>query len=243
VLPTLEAEGADAVITDLPYGTTACRWDEVIPFGPMWDCVKRVLKQDGQFITTSNQPFTSYLIMSNPDWFRYEMIWKKTMATGFLDANRRPLRAHENILVFSEIGYPTYNPQFWYAEPYVRNREHDKMGRAVHYGSHDGHGGSVSEDGRRYPLSVVEYSNGNNGSVHPTQKPVELYEYLVKTYTNKGDVVLDPAMGGGTTGVACVKTGRHFIGIEIDEGYFNIAKRRIEKAQSEARQLRLEITS
>lgn len=231
ILPTLVPQSVDAIITDLPYGTTACSWDEVIPFAPMWAEVKRLLKPRGAFVTTASQPFTSALVMSNPEWFRYEWIWEKDRATGHLNAQRRPMRKHENILVFSSNG-TIYNPQIS-RKPKESIRPISRRAASDCYGTY-------SESAERgipldmtCPLSVLKINTANNGErgEHPTQKPVALYDYLIRTYTNAGDTVLDFTMGSGTTGVACVKTGRNFIGIELDPGYFKIAERRIAEAQ------------
>jgi DNA modification methylase len=239
IMPQLEAGSVDAIITDLPYGTTACKWDTVIPFEPMWAQVKRVLRPRGAFITTGSQPFTSALIMSNLDWFRYEWIYTKRRITGFLNANRRPMSAHENILVFGQ-GEPYYVPQMVRGEMHKRNRaERHDQNTDVYSGFRSM--GIVWTD-EFYPTSVIEFGadpettvtrlqRPNKEARHPTQKPVSLLSYLVRTYTNEGDLVLDFVMGSGTTGVACVQTGRRFIGIEIDPGYFEIAKRRIGAAR------------
>ena len=214
----------DLVLTDPPYGTTACRWDTVIPFEPMWEQLKRITKKNGAIVLFGSQPFTSALVMSNPKMFRYEWVWEKTMGTGFLDANRRPLRCHENILVFSQKR-TAYHPQKWKSNPYERKRKPGS--KAVHYGKHDRGNTSLSEDGDRYPVSFIKFSNGNHGNVHPTQKPVALMEYLIKTYTNEGETVLDFTMGSGTTGVACKNLNRNFIGIELEKDYYEIAEKRI----------------
>jgi site-specific DNA-methyltransferase (adenine-specific) len=229
ILPTIEAGSIDAILTDLPYGTTACKWDEIIPFAPMWEQVKRVLKPRGAFVTTASQPFTTKLIASNIEWFKYEWIWNKKMVTNIGAAKFQPLRCHENILIFSRNGH-IYNPQ--------------KTGRAGKpFGKLSGTNsiitGSMGIDyqtGVGYPKTVLEIPRPNNlsgGGQHPTQKPVALYEYLIRTYTNEGDTVLDFTMGSGTTGVACVQTGRNFIGIEIDPTYFAIAQKRIADAEAQ----------
>jgi DNA modification methylase len=227
VLPTIPAQSVDAIITDLPYGTTACKWDTVIPFAPMWAEVKRLLKPRGAFVTTASQPFTSALVMSNTAWFRYEWVWHKSRAFGHLDANRRPMRAHENIVVFSDNQH-IYNPQKSNGTPY----KYKSAKASVLVNPHSGGWVSTSE-GDRFPISVIAIASERNGfdKKHPTQKPVALLEYLIRTYTNAGDTVLDFVMGSGTTGVACVQTGRAFIGIERDAGYFAIAERRISAAQ------------
>jgi site-specific DNA-methyltransferase (adenine-specific) len=228
VLPTLAEGSIDLVLADLPYGTTACAWDSVIPFAPLWENYKRLLKPGGAVVLTGSQPFTSTLILSNLQWFRYEMIWEKTMPTGFLDANRKPMRNHENILVFAQ-GRTTYNPQMRRGDPYVVRRSHGCGGEALTADPNILNGAwTTINEGKRYPKSVIRIPH-DGVTVHPTQKPVALMEYLIRTYSNPGDAVLDNTMGSGTTGVACVATGRKFIGIEIDPAYVEIARRRIER--------------
>lgn len=212
----------DMILCDLPYGTTACKWDTVIPFEPLWAHYKRIIKPNGAIVLTASQPFTSALVMSNPDWFRYEWIWEKTMPVGYLDANKRPLKCHENILVFSKT-QAVYNPQYWFSKPYQRaGRSSD----ATQYRKVDK---KVidNKDGKRFPLSFLKFPNSNHGSLHPTQKPVALFEYLIKTYTNEGDLVLDNAAGSGTTGVACLSTDRRFILIEKEEKYVDVIRHRL----------------
>jgi site-specific DNA-methyltransferase (adenine-specific) len=232
ILPTLADKCADAIITDLPYGTTACSWDVIIPFAPMWEQVKRLCK--GAFVTTASQPFTSLLIMSNTKMYRYELIWDKVNTTGFLNANKAPLKRHENVVVFSSNGH-TYNPQFSHASPKERgshaiNRAKFKTKTSV-YGE-PVKAVSQSPTTRRYPVSIINLGGSRQADkVHPTQKPVALYEYLIKTYTNPGDTVLDFCMGSGTTIVAAIKTGRNAIGIEKRPDYFEIAQRRVNEAQ------------
>jgi site-specific DNA-methyltransferase (adenine-specific) len=239
ILPDLPDKSVDAIITDLPYGTTACSWDTVIPFEPLWAQVKRLLKPRGVFVTTASQPFTSILIMSNLDWFKYELIWNRNYCGSPGLAKYRPMPTHENICIFSQNGH-IYNPQMRTGKPYkdIRSNagtkpsgtnEH-KLGYRVH--------GPVVNNGTRYPQSIIDVQKHNEPGQHPTQKPVTLYEYLILTYTNPGDTVLDPCMGSGTTGVACIKTGRDFIGIELREDYFATLQRRIGVAQQ---QLTLEL--
>jgi DNA modification methylase len=232
VLPTLPAQSVDAIITDLPYGTTACKWDTVIPFAPMWAEVKRVLRSRGAFVTTASQPFTSALVCSNLAWFRYGWVWKKNRPTGFLDAKQRPLNDYEDIPMFSS-GQTVYNPQMTQGKPnHVKDGRINDRKRAEQYS----HYNKVSEYKTpwKYPRRVIEVAQENPQlSLHPTQKPVALLEYLIRTYTNAGDTVLDFVMGSGTTGVACVQTGRSFVGIEKDAGYFAIAQRRIAEAQAQ----------
>ncbi len=224
VLPTLPAQSVEAIITDLPYGTTACSWDEIIPFAPMWAEVKRILKPRGVFVTTASQPFTSKLVMSNLEWFKYEWIWEKPKATGHLDCDDKPLKAHENIIVFCE-GTPTYNPQMIKGSKHTRGSR--TAGPAHVYGNFDNR--TITESAEYFPRTVFQFAIENKG-FHPTQKPASLYSYLIQTYTNPGDTVLDFTMGSGTTGCACMMTGRNFIGVELREDYFKIAERRIHDA-------------
>jgi len=215
----------DMVLTDPPYGTTACKWDSIIPLGPMWEHLKRVIKPNGAIVMTASQPFTSKLGASNIEWLKYSWIWNKPH-TGQLNSKRMPLKDIEDVLVFY-AKQPTYNPQFTYAEPYTINRKGYKGSDC--YGAQADH--STVSDGRRYPKQILKYSEGNN--VHPTQKPVALMEYLIKTYTHEGETVLDFAMGSGTTGVACKRLNRGFIGIELDGKYFDIAEGRINSTIAE----------
>lgn len=211
----------DMILCDLPYGTTQNKWDCVLPFDALWQQYARVCK--GAIVLTAAQPFTSAMVMSNTKGFRYQWVWEKTKASGFLNARRRPLTAHEDIVVFGNID--TYNPQGLVAVE-VNSARKNKAG--------SGNFGRVSDrpyiqkEGN-FPRSVLRFQH-ETAPVHPTQKPVALMEYLIRTYTNEGDTVLDNCMGSGTTGVACVNTGRKFIGMEMDAGYFEIAQRRIEAA-------------
>lgn len=219
----------DLVLTDPPYGTTACKWDAVIPFEPMWEQVKRVLKKNGAAVFTASQPFTSALVMSNPKNFRYSLVWEKTTASGHLNAKKMPMRAHEDILVFYS-SLPTYNPQKTQGHKRKVAANVDRAQKLSEcYGSQSGVTTYDATD--RYPRSVIKTSTDKQkSSMHPTQKPVALMEYLTRTYTNEGETVLDFAMGSGTTGVACVNTGRRFIGVERDPEYFRIATDRISQA-------------
>jgi DNA modification methylase len=217
----------DMICCDLPYGTTACKWDTVIPFAPLWEQYKRVIKKNGAIVLTASQPFTSALVMSNLPWFRYELIWEKTIATNFMSLKKQPGKKHENVCVFYRE-QPHYFAQMEHGEPYADKPRKRTVG--VHVGSVTIKN-AISNEGTRYPGSVHKFSNRNNGTVHPTQKPVALIEYLIKTYTNEGDTVLDNCMGSGTAGVACINTGRKFIGIERDPEYFRIASERIAAAR------------
>ena len=220
----------DAIITDPPYGTTACKWDSVIPFEPMWEQLNRIIKPNGAIVLFGSQPFTSALIMSNPKAFKYEWIWQKTRGSNFQTLKHQPWKMHENILVFNAKG--VYTPQkYTVSEDKIDKRKNVND----HLTNKDGIYGKLKrtrkkDDGTRYPNSIHTVKNPNNNSLHPTQKPVELMEYLIKTYTNEGETVLDFTMGSGSTGVAAKNLNRNFIGIELDDKYFNIAKERINEA-------------
>ncbi len=224
ILPTLPDKSVEAIITDLPYGTTACKWDSIIPFEPMWAQIKRVLKPRGAFVTTASQPFTSKLVMSNLEWFKYEWVWEKEQGTNFLDARRKPYKVHENILVFAD-GQTVYNPQCTSGKPYTNGKH---MGSEVYGKFNDKQ--ELKTHGR-FPRSIQKFNR--SVGLHPTQKPTELFSYLIRTYTNPGETVLDFCMGSGTTGVSCAETGRNFIGIEKHEDYFEIAQRRIKEATAQ----------
>ena len=216
----------DAIIADLPYGTTACKWDTIIPFEPLWKQYKRIIKNNGAIVLFGSQPFTSALVMSNPKWFRYEWIWKKEQGINFLFSKKQPMKVHENVCVFYKA-QPEYNPIMTIGSPYTSGA--GKSGETL-----KGYAEKVvtKNTGERFPRTV-QFFKRETKSLHPTQKPVPLLEYLIKTYTNEGDLVLDNTMGSGTTGVACINTNRNFIGMELDDKYFEIAKERIEKAIAE----------
>lgn len=214
----------DMILADLPYGTTRCACDVVIPFDPLWAEYKRIIKENGAIVLFSAEPFTSELIMSNRKMFRYDMIWQKNMASDFLNAKRKPLRTHENICVFYKR-MPTYRPQMSDGGAWSK-RDHRKLTDCYGEFRCDM---TRSSSGGRYPTTVIRRKR-ETGS-HPTQKPVPLLEYLIKTYTNPGELVLDNVMGSGSAGVACVSTGRDFIGMELDAGYFETACKRIKEAQ------------
>lgn len=224
LLRELPDGSVDLVLCDLPYGTTACAWDSVIPFDQLWAEYLRVAKMSAPIVLTAAQPFTSALVMSNPKIFKYQWVWQKDAGTGFGNANRQPLRDHEDVVVFYRR-QPTYNPQFTQGKPYKQVSRGGNHASSVYAG-----GGlnpiETDNDGRRFPKTVLSFARDRN-KIHPTQKPVALMEYLILTYTNEGDVVLDNTMGSGTTGVAAVKNGRRFIGMEKDPTYFEIAQQRV----------------
>lgn len=236
LLAGVKDKSVDMVCADLPYGTTSCKWDTVIPLPPLWEHYKRVVKDNGAIVLTSAQPFTSMLISSNLKAFKYEWIYEKTNPKGFLSAKKRPLTAHENVLVFS-FGTPPYYPQKWKIPEHLRTKRKHATTKSVGECYGNVNIKRWDDDGSRFPTSVIGFSNraGRHGNLHPTQKPVELIKYLISTYTNSGEVVLDNCMGSGTTGVACLETSRKFIGIEKDEKYFEIARNRIEKELSQGR--------
>lgn len=206
----------DMILCDLPYGTTRNKWDTVIPFDDLWREYGRICR--GAFVLTASQPFTSALVMSKANWFRHNWVWEKSAATGHLNAKRQPMKQHEDVLVFSRKT-ATYNPQG--LVPF------NKVTRRGNSGSNFGAAGNENfQEFTNYPRTIQRFTSDRD-AVHPTQKPVALMEYLIRTYTNPGDMVLDNCMGSGTTGVACSNTGRKFIGIEMDEKYFDIAKNRI----------------
>jgi site-specific DNA-methyltransferase (adenine-specific) len=219
----------DAIICDLPYGTTACKWDSVIPFEPLWEQYKQIVKDNGAVVLFGSQPFTSALIMSNTKWFKHEWIWFKNVPTGMANSAYSPMKYHENILVFCDGKVKTFNKQLepregkgkdcYNYEHYCGDSNHVKMEKVKKF----------YDPNFVNPSSVLLFNSVPNrkNKLHPTQKPVALVEYLIKTYTNEGDTVLDNCMGSGTTGVACKNLNRNFIGIEKDEAYFEIARKRI----------------
>ena len=225
----------DMILCDLPYGTTACKWDSVIPFEPLWEQYNRVIKNNGAIVLFGAEPFSTELRHSNLQMFKYDWIWIKNNAVGFVNAKLKPMNKHEIISVFSKgktsngnINNMVYFPQGLL--PYSKEvRSGNKKGKDNTYwrpSMKSSNGGGYIQQYTNYPTTVL-YFDKVQKAVHPTQKPVELLEYLIKTYTNEGDTVLDNCMGSGSTGVACMNTGRNFIGIEKDEKYFNIAKERL----------------
>jgi site-specific DNA-methyltransferase (adenine-specific) len=229
----IDDKSIDMILCDLPYGTTACKWDTIIPFEPLWEQYKRIIKDSGAIVLTGSQPFTSALVMSNVKMFKYEWIWEKTVAGNFIQAKNSPLKIHENILVFSSgvvihkgqsRRRMVYNPQGvkevnkeWH-RPQIYDSEHNYR-RPSHTTDR-----KITQE--KFPNSILEFGSEHNPP-HPTQKPVALFKYLIKTYTNVGDLVLDNCVGSGTTLVACKELGRKGIGIEKEEKYCVIAKQRI----------------
>lgn len=233
LLPLLSDNSIDAVICDLPYGSVACAWDTIIPFEPMWKELKRITKDRAAIVLFGSQPFTSKLIMSNLEMFKYEWIWYKPgTGTGYVNAKNMPMKYHENILVFSggtvangSLYKMNYHPQGLI--PINVNRKITSKANTYLGARPNQDGLVVKSEFENYPRSIVEFARESKERVHPTQKPVALMEYLIRTYTNEGDTVLDFTMGSGMTGVACARTNRNFIGFELDEKYFAIAQKRI----------------
>ena len=257
-MKSIEEHSIDLILCDLPYGTTdrkgseskknagsrLLKWDTVIPLDELWLEYKRVLKPRGAVVLTADQPFTSKLILSNVEWFKYEWIWKKKKTTGFLLANYRPMKQTEDVVVFSPAGAAaaskngknmTYNPQGLIEKRVKKKNNPKRLGKFLHNPKFMGennkllHETEYEQKYTNYPSEIIEFGLDKN-VVHPTQKPVALMEYLIKTYSNENETVLDNCMGSGTTGVACVNTNRNFIGIEQDEKYYNIAKSRINES-------------
>ena len=223
----IQSGSVDMVLTDPPYGTTACKWDSIIPLEPMWVQLKRIIKPNGAIVMTASQPFTTTLIASNMKMFKYCWVWNKKKPGGIGFAKYQPMRVTEDVVVFSN-GSNNYYPIMV---------DRDAIKKSRNYKRSEMNNASLSAQctdttyTKKYPKNLLGFSNANQrGKVHPTQKPVALMEYLIKTYTNEGDLVLDFTMGSGTTGVACANAGRKFIGIELDLDYFNIALERIEAA-------------
>ena len=228
VMPLLPDKSIDMILCDLPYGTTACKWDTVIPFEPLWKQYERIIKDNGVIVLTASQPFTSMLVMSKLNLFRYEIIWKKERPTNFMMAKKQIMKYHENILVFYKK-QGTFNPQM---EKRKKENKRNNKPRGLEnqvWGIQNN--GKYSErvlsgmSDLIYPNSILEFSMDRG--LHPTQKPVALFEYLIKTYTNEGEIVLDNCIGSGTTAIAALNTGRFFIGIEKEEKYVEIARKRI----------------
>jgi site-specific DNA-methyltransferase (adenine-specific) len=227
VMKDIPDKSIDMILCDLPYGTTACKWDTIIPFEPLWEQYKRVIKDNGAIVLTASQPFTSALVMSNIKWFKYEWIWEKSIPSGMFSASYQPMKNHENILVFSK-SKTKFNPI-----KEERSKNTHKTGKGGLFKSNSEHTKDFvsirkEPDVLRNPTTVKLFPNvPRHNSQHPTQKPVALFEYLIKTYTNEGDLVLDNCAGSGTTGVACINTNRNYILIEKEKEYIDIINKRL----------------
>ena len=228
IMDRLIEEGikVDVIITDPPYGTTSCKWDTVIPFDDMWERLNKLIKPNGAIVLFGSEPFSSALRMSNIKNYKYDWIWEKEQGTNQFLAKKQPLRKIENISVFYKK-QATYNPQMTVGNSYEVNRVIgcELFGKPKKI--------KTINEGNRYPVNVLKFNRELSNRHHPTQKPIKLMKYLIKTYTNENETVLDFTMGSGSTGVACMNTNRKFIGIELDNNYFNIAKERIENAINE----------
>lgn len=259
ILPDLADQSVPLILADLPYGTTdrsgkhgsrLFAWDSVIPLDALWEQYRRILTPTGTVVLTADQPFTSQLVMSNPDWFKYEWIWMKGRTTGFLTANYRPMKMSEDILVFSPAGAAaasansprgnmTYHPQGLQPKRVTKKNNPARLGKVLGQESHLGKNNKMLGDSTyeqkwtNYPTEVLTFPL-DPGAFHPTQKPVALMDYLIRTYSNPGDLVVDNVMGSGTTGVAAVRAGRAFLGIEQDPAYFAFAAERIAAEQQQA---------
>ena len=224
IMKDIPDKSIDMILCDLPYGTTKCKWDSIIPLDELWEQYNRIIKDKGAICLFAQTPFDKVLGCSNLKMLRYEWIWEKEQGTGNLNANKMPLKKHENILVFYKK-LPIYHPQFTKGTAYKIVRGYNDNEIFGKTGTKDGY---ITENtGKRYPVSILQYNRELRNRFHPTQKPVALLEYLIKTYSNENDLVLDNCMGSGSTGEACIKTNRNFIGIEQDDKYFDIAYKRI----------------
>lgn len=248
IMKEIPDKSIDMILCDLPYGTTSCKWDLVIPFEPLWEQYNRLIKDGGVIVLFGSQPFTSLLIQSNMDSFKEELIWLKNKPASGMQANQKHMKIHENICVFSNENHYTYNPQKWLIseKEFITQRktfkENEYIGNNIYAPTKRTR---KPDTGERNPISILscrvpftpqknkEYSKEVDLRLHPTQKPIGILEYLIKTYSNKGETILDNCMGSGSTGVACINTDRSFIGIELDTEYFDVAKNRIENAKAE----------
>ena len=213
----IDAKSVDLILCDLPYGMTKNSWDAVIPFDKLWVEYNRIIKDNGAILLFGSQPFTSIMITSNLSMFRYSLVWEKNKFSDFLNAKRKPMKTNEDIAIFYKK-QPTYNPQYWYSTPYTRWNTQSAVDKQTNYGSHK-ENYVESTDGKRLPTTVLKFNRVERPK-HPTQKPVDLLEWLIKTYSNEGDVVLDNCMGVGSTGIACKNLKRSFIGIELEKKYY-----------------------
>ena len=234
LMKNIKDKTIDCIICDLPYGVTSKnKWDTIIPYEPLWKEYKRIIKDNGPIILFGQDKFTAKTMLSNEKMHRYNLIWNKVLTSGFLNAGRMPLRKHEDIMIFYKK-LPTYNPQFTEGKPLHGMGEKFKKVKNNNnnyndFNSCNNPSANREGDTKKYPKSILTFPRpASSKMLHPTEKPVELLEYLIKTYSNENDVILDNCMGSGSTGVACLNTNRRFIGIELDEKYFNIAKDRLE---------------
>ena len=220
----IKDKSIDMILCDLPYGMTKNSWDIVIPFDKLWDEYNRIIKDNGAIVLFGSQPFTTLMISSNLKMFRYCLVWEKNKFSDFLNSKRKPMKTNEDIAIFYKK-QPTYNPQYWYSTPYARWNTQSAVDKQSNYGTHK-ENYVESSDGKRLPTTVLKF-NRVERPVHPTQKPTDLLEWLIKTYTNENDIVLDNCMGVGSTGIACKNINRKFVGIELEHKYYESAKNSI----------------
>lgn len=226
----IEDKSVDLILCDLPYGTTKCKWDIIIPFDKLWDEYNRIIKDNGAILLFGIEPFSSYLRLSNNKLYKYDWYWQKDKGTNILNSKKMPMKNIETISVFYNK-QPIYNPQMRKGEPYRDKTKNGRLGEHLGKGNLKATGGV--NNGERYPLQTIYFSrdcNKRGQAYHPTQKPVALFEYLIKTYTDENMLVLDNCAGSGTTAISCINTNRNFIGFELDKHYFDIAQKRIEEA-------------
>lgn len=228
VMKEIDDNSIDLILCDLPYGITSLKWDSIIPLDKLWEEYKRVAKKDCPIILTASQPFTSVLVTSALKIFKHEWIWEKQKASNFMSFKFQPAKYHENILVFCK-GKPTYNPIMWKIDEKRRDKRKTIRNPVTNKECHVGNivRFRKADDGSRFPKSILKIDKSINKNIHPTEKPVALFEYLIKTYSNEGAIVLDNCIGSGTTAIACITTKRNFIGIDIEQGYVDLAKKRI----------------
>lgn len=220
-------KSVDMILCDLPYNISDCFWDKnIIPLEDLWRSYERIIKDNGSIVLTAKSIFTARLIMSNTKLYRYSLVWEKTMAVGFLNAKKMPLNAHEDIVIFYK-NPPTYNPQMTQNKPYTKKRGQEKVTEVYNHFHREG--SILVNEGTRYPRSIIKIANPNHSSLHPTQKPVALFEYLIKTYTNENDLVLDNCAGSFTTAIACLNTNRNYICIEKEQKYYEVGLKRIDE--------------
>lgn len=228
LMKDIKDQSIDMILCDLPYGTTACKWDVVIPFEPLWEQYKRIIKKNGAIVLFGSQPFTSALVMSNPKMFKYEWVWDKGRGSNPLLSKKQPMKSHENVLVFSQ-SQTIYNPQMTEGKPYQIPKTGGNRTNRITNAKDNENFSQKTDPTKRFPLTIQKHSIHCGSKLHPTQKPVTLLEYLIKTYTNEGELVLDNCIGSGSTAIACINTKRKWIGMEKEEKYVEIAKERIRK--------------
>lgn len=226
-MQSIEDKSIDMILCDLPYGMTKNKWDSVIPFEKLWKEYHRIIKENGAIVLFGSQPFTSLLVTSNLKYFRYSLVWEKNKFSDFLNAKRKPMKVNEDILIFYKK-QPTYNPQYWFSTPYTRWNTQQAVDKQTNYGSHK-ENIAESKDGKRLPTTILKFNRVERPE-HPTQKPVDLLEWLIKTYSNENETILDNCMGVGSTGTACKNLKRNFIGIEIEKKYYDIAVDKLTKS-------------